>query len=137
MNYVCNAIISRSAHSSAAHYGLPPPFAALSLLLHRYSSSLLVRSGTDNTEAQVIALVVGVVVAPEGNLAGDVAEEAIAAATVIAAVAAVRVDIPAPLPNIAAHVVESVSVGFLLCYWMCFVSTVTIIPAYFIKIIAS
>ena len=61
----------------------------------------------------------------------------IAATTAIAVVAAVRVNIPTPLKHIAAHIVESVSVGFLLCYWMCFSSTVTIIPAYFIKFIAS
>lgn len=137
MNYVCNAIISRSAYSSAAHYGLPPPFAALSLLLHRYSSSLLVRSGTDNTEAQVIVPIAGVVAEPGGNLAVVVVAVVRAAATVIAEVDVVRVDTPAPLPNIAAHVVESVAVCLFLCYWMSSISAVAFTPAYFIKIIAS
>lgn len=105
MNYVCNAIISRSAHSSAAHYGLPPPFAALSLLLHRYSSSLLVRCGTDNTEAQAVVPVVGAGAVPVGRNLVVVVVAVIAAATVIAAVAVDRVDIPAPLPDVAAHVV--------------------------------
>ena len=77
---------------------------------------LLVRCGTDNTEAQVVALFVGEVVAPVENLAVVVVVE-IAAATVIAAVAdVVRIDIPATLPNIAAHVVESVAVCLFLCH---------------------
>lgn len=78
---------------------------------------LLVRCGTDNTEALAVVLVAGVVAVPAGNLAVVVAVAAIAAATVIAAaIAAVRVDIPAPLPNIAAHVVESVAVCLFLCH---------------------
>ena len=76
---------------------------------------LLVRCGTDNTEAQVVALFVGEVVAPVENIAVVVVE--IAAATVIAAVAdVVRIDIPATLPNIAVHVVESVAVCLFLCH---------------------
>ena len=51
---------------------------------------IAVRSGTDNTEAQVIVLVVVVVVV-------------IAAATVIAVVAVVRVNIPAPQVLLTAY----------------------------------
>lgn len=42
----------------------------------------------------------------------------IAATAVIAGVVVVRVNIPTPLTDVAAHVIESVSVGFLLCYRM-------------------
>lgn len=99
-------------------------------------SFLLVKRGTNNAETKEAALVVSAVAAPVAHPAGAVVA-VIAATTVIAVVAVVRVNIPTPLKHIAAHIVESVSVGFLLCYWMCFSSTVTIIPAYFIKIIAS
>ena len=88
----------------------------------------------------MVALVVSAVGEPVVHLAVAIVG-VIAATAGIAVVDVDQVGIPTPLPHIAAHVVESVSVGFLLCYWMCFsmyyASTVTKIPAYFIKIIAS
>ena len=66
--------------------------------------SLLVRSGTDNTEAQTTVLVVAAVAGPAGNPA-EVVVVVTAATTVIAVVAVVRADIPAPLPDVATHVI--------------------------------
>ena len=66
-------------------------------------SFLLVISGTDNAEANavVLAIVVAVLVV---HLAVVVAS-AVAATTETAEVAEVRVNIPTPLPDVAAHVI--------------------------------
>ena len=101
---------------------------------------LLVRSGTDNTEAQTVVLVVSVAVVPARNPTA-VAVAVIAAATVIAVDAAARVDIPAPLPNIAAHVVKPIAVRLFLRHRMRHISAVTTVPptvpAYLIQIVAA
>ena len=67
-------------------------------------ASLLVRSGTNYAEPYVVVLAAIVVVAPVGNLAAAVVV-VVAATTVKTVVAVVRVNIPTPLPNIAAHVI--------------------------------
>ena len=92
----------------------------------RLRSFLLVRSGTNYTEAYVVALEASVVVVPVGNLVvAVVVVVAVAATTAIAVVAAVvRGNIPTPLPDITAHVVESVSVCLFLCHRMGFIPTV-------------
>lgn len=127
----------RSLHSRPAPVGLSSPYAAPTLILHRYSS-LLVRSGTNNAETKAIFLVVsGVVAVTVVHLALVVVVVVIAATTVIAGVAVVRVKIPTPLPDVATHIVESVTICFFLCNRMRSIPTVIIIPAYFIKIIAS
>lgn len=75
-------------------------------------SFLLVRKGTNNAETYVVVLAASVVEAPAGNLA-VVAAAVVAAATVIAEVAVARVNnIPTPLTDITAHVVESIPVAF-------------------------
>ena len=125
-----------SLHSRPAPVGLSSPYAAPTLILHRSSSFLLVRSGTNNAETKVVVLAASVVAVPAGNLA-VAAVVVIAATTAIVVVAVVRVNIPTPLPDIAAHIVESVTICFFLCNRMRSIPTVIIIPAYFIKIIAS
>ena len=69
----------------------------------------------DKTETKAVAAVAGVAVVPAVHLtaAGRVVP---AAAAATAEVAVVRVDIPAPLPNVTAHVIKSVTVClFLRC----------------------
>ena len=98
---------SRSAHSGTAHYGLLPSCAVLLLCYAR----LLVRSETNNAETKVVVPVVSeaapeasVVAVPVVHIAAAAAA-VIAATTEIAAIAAVRANIPTPLPDIAAHVI--------------------------------
>lgn len=87
-----------STYSSTALYGLTPTCA---VLLLRYAR-LLVISGTDNAEANAVVLEVSAVVEPVVHLA-------VAAAVVIAAETVIAADavesIPAPLPDVAAHVI--------------------------------
>ena len=78
-------------------------------------ASLLVRSGTNNAETKEVALVVSVVVVAAVYLAA-VGAVVIAATTAPAVAAIARANIPAPLPNIATHVVESVAVCLFLCH---------------------
>lgn len=96
---------------------------------------LLVRKGADKTETLGAVAAVGVVASPAVHLAA--VGIAAPSATVIAIVAVARVDIPAPLRNVTAHVIKSVTVCLFLCYRMGFTPTVISIPAYFIQIIAS
>ena len=104
-------------------YGLTPA-------LHRSSSPLLA-CGADNAEAQVVAGDIGVEPVLVVHLSA-VGVAAPAAAAVAAVLADVGVGIPAPFPNVTAHVVQAVVVRLFLCNWMCLFSTVFAIPAHFV-----
>ena len=93
-------------HTSTAHFVLPPACAVLLCT----TLVFLVIGVTNNAENNVVVPAVSLVavVDPEVYLAAA-AVVAIAATTVIANVAVtaplVRVHIPAPLPNVSAHVI--------------------------------
>ena len=71
-------------------------------------SFLLVRSGTNYAEPYVAEPVVSAAVVPVAHLAVVVVVAPAATTVMAAVVAAARVNIPTPLPDIAAHIVESV-----------------------------
>ena len=130
LSFFYNSACSLAAVTYLLRCGLPPA-------LHRYSTAaarLFFARRADNTEAKAVEGAIGVVTVLAVHLAvvgGVVAPAAAAAAALVA------VGIPAPFPNIAAHVVQAVAVRLFLRYWVCLASAVATIPAHFVQIAAA
>ena len=100
---------------------LPSPFCSLVYSTH-------------HTKPVEVVAITSVVVAPVRNrtVVSRVVPAAAAKTTVV-----VGEGIPTPFIHVTAHVVQSVAVGFLLCYRMCSSIAVLLIPCDFVYIVTS